>query len=110
MLTRAQNGLPDGAPERTKARLAKTLAFVYLMTDREAWAQQALSIMRDTRFPPRGGDMGQPHNEGTSSSLRTGIHAALLCEANDPSSLREIRSITTRPIKAGIVVAESIWG
>ena len=29
VLTRAQNGLPDGAPERTKARLAKTLAFAY---------------------------------------------------------------------------------
>ena len=74
VLTRAQNGLPDSAPERTKARLAKTLAFVYLMTDEETWAQQALAIMRDTRFPPRGGDMGQPHNEGELVA-----HYALAC-------------------------------
>ena len=111
VLTRAQNGLPDGAPERTKARLAKTLAFVYLMTDRETWAQQALSIMRDTRFPPRGGNMGQPHNEGEIVAHYALAYDMLhaYAETNDPSSLQEIRSILVEEaqrIKAGIVIAE----
>ena len=111
VLTRAQNGLPDGAPERTKARLAKTLAFAYLMTDEKAWAQQALAIMRNTRFPPRGGDMGQPHNEGELVAHYALAYDMLhsYAEANDPSSLREIRSILAEEaqrIEAGIVVAE----
>ena len=111
VLTRAQNGLPDSAPERTKARLAKTLAFAYLMTDEKEWAQQALAIMRNTRFPPRGGDMGQPHNEGELVAHYALAYDMLhsYAEANDPSSLQEIRSILAEEaqrIEAGIVVAE----
>ncbi len=109
--TRAQNGLPADAPERTKARLAKSLAFVYLMTADETWAQQALAVMRETRFPPRGGDMGQPHNEGELVA-----HYALAYDmiqayaaANDTVALREIRTILAEEatrIEEGIVVAQ----
>ncbi len=111
ILTRAQNGLPEGAPERTKARLAKSMAFAYWMTSDEVWAKQALAIMRDTRFPPRGGDMGQPHNEGELVA-----HYALAYDmlhdyaaANDSTALAEIRAILAEEaarLEQGIVVQE----
>jgi hypothetical protein len=111
VLTRSQNGLPTAAEERTKARLAKSMAFVYLMTDDESWAQQALTIMRDTKFPPQGGDMGQPHNEGELVA-----HYALAYDmlhnyaaANDTVALGEIRAILVAEaarLEKGIVIQE----
>lgn len=111
VLTRSQNGLPTAAEERTKARLAKSMAFVYLMTDDESWAQQALAIMRDTKFPPQGGDMGQPHNEGELVA-----HYALAYDmlytyaaANDTVALGEIRAILVAEaarLEKGIVIQE----
>ncbi len=111
VLTRSQNGLPTAAEERTKARLAKSMAFVYLMTDDESWAKQALAIMRDTKFPPQGGDMGQPHNEGEIVA-----HYALACDmlhnyaaSNDTVALAEIRAILAAEaarLEKGIVIEE----
>lgn len=111
VLTRSQNGLPAAAEERTKARLAKSMAFVYLLTDDESWAQQALAIMRDTKFPPQGGDMGQPHNEGELVA-----HYALAYDmlytyaaANDTVALAEIRAILAAEaarLERGIVIEE----
>lgn len=111
VLTRSQNGLPANAEERTKARLAKSMAFVYLMTDDESWAQQALTIMRDTKFPPQGGDMGQPHNEGEIVAHYALAYDMLYTYAavNDTVALAEIRAILAAEaarLEKGIVIEE----
>lgn len=111
VLRRAQNGLPDGAEERTKARLAKSMAFAYWMTDDETWAKQALSIMRDTHFPPRGGDMGQPHNEGELVAHYAMAYDMLhdYAAANDSTAWAEIRAILAEEatrLEQGIVLQE----
>ncbi len=111
VLTRSQNGLAADAPERSKARLAKSMAFTYLMTDENTWAEQALALMQNTQFPPRGGDMGQPHNEGELVAHYALAYDMLhsYAEANNPTALAAVREILAEEaarLEKGIVIQE----
>ena len=64
VLDRAASVPSTFTEERTKVRFAKSLAFAWLMTDDTAYADRALEVMQLVQFPPRGGDLGEPHNEG----------------------------------------------
>lgn len=63
-LSRAKAAAPTYTEERAKVRTAKSLAFVYTITGDTSYARRGAELLADTRFPPRGGDMGQPHLEG----------------------------------------------
>jgi len=63
-LKRADAAVATYAEEREKVRTAKSLAFVYAITGDTSYARRGAELLADTKFPPRGGDMGQPHNEG----------------------------------------------
>jgi len=111
VLSRAQAVPATFTEERTKARFAKSLAFAYLMTDSTAFAQQAAAIMVDMKFPPRGGDLGEPHNEGEVVALYAVAYDMLhtYLAAVDPTSLAEIRTILAEEaerIRDGIVIHE----
>ena len=110
-LSRAEAVPATFTEERTKARYAKSLAFAYLMTDSTAFAEQATAIMVDMKFPPRGGDLGEPHNEGEVVAIYAVaydmLHAYLATA--DPTSLTEIRTILAEEaerLRAGIVIQE----
>ncbi len=81
--------------ERDKARYARSLAFEYLLTDRIASAQQALELLQAMKFPPRGGDLGEPHAEGEALAhyvmAYDMVHA--YAAANAPAALDTIRTI-----------------
>ena len=64
VLQRARTAPATFADERAEVRYAKSLAFAWLMTDHAAFAERALELMQGVAFPPRGGDLGEPHNEG----------------------------------------------
>ena len=110
VLRRAEN-VPSSFPtQRSKARYAKSLAFAYLMTDRTAFAERSVEIMLDMKFPPRGGDLGEPHNEGEVVA-----HYALAYDmldgflAADPVSragIREILAEEAERLDEGIVIRE----
>ena len=96
--------------ERTRARYAKSLAFAYLMTGDEAFAQRAAELLEEMKFPPRGGDLGEPHAEGEVVALYAVaydmMHAHL---EGDPTVLAEIRTILAEEaarLRKGIVVHE----
>ncbi|MCC7263179.1 MAG: heparinase II/III family protein [Candidatus Latescibacteria bacterium] len=63
-LQRANAAAPTYTEERAKVRTAKSLAFVYTITGDTSYARRAVELLAATQFPPRGGDMGQPHLEG----------------------------------------------
>jgi hypothetical protein len=113
-LSRATNVPATFTEERTKARYAKSLAFAYLMTDSTAFATQAVEIMKDMKFPPRDGDLGQPHNEGEVVALYAVAYDMLHTFLQDDSaSLEEIRTILAEEaerIHEGIVIFEQKLG
>ena len=78
-----------------KSRYAKSLAFAWLMTDNVAFAERALVVMQGVAFPPRGGDLGEPHNEGEVVAQYAVAYDILhsYAAANDPQALQEMRSI-----------------
>ncbi|MEE3259709.1 MAG: heparinase II/III family protein, partial [Candidatus Latescibacterota bacterium] len=111
VLARAQSTPPTFTEERSKVRFAKALAFAWLMTDDSAFAARALAVMQQVAFPPRGGDLGEPHNEGEVVA-----QYAVACDilhsyaaANDPQALEEIRAILAEEadrLWEGIVISE----
>ena len=66
---RAESTPASFTDERTRARYAKSLAFAYVMTDEETFAQRAVELLEQMKFPPRGGDLGEPHAEGEVVAL-----------------------------------------
>jgi len=83
------------AAERDKARYARSLAFEYIITNQAASAQQTLDLLQAMKFPPRGGDLGEPHFEGEAL-----VHYVMAYDmvheyaaANDPAALDTIRTI-----------------
>lgn len=94
--------------ERDKVRWAKSLAFAYLMTDSLHFAQRATELLLDVRFPPRDGDMGEPHHEGETIAIYATAYDMLhpFLES-DPEALRDIRDLlaeAAQRIYAGIPV------
>ena len=95
LLDRAASPLKADANDRAKARLAKTLAFVYAMGGGdESHARVATQLLLEVVFPPRGGNMGEPHLEGDVVALYATaydmLHPFLVA---DPEALAEIRGI-----------------
>ncbi|MEW6749971.1 MAG: heparinase II/III family protein [Candidatus Latescibacterota bacterium] len=80
--------------ERSKVRAAKSLAFAWCMTDSAAYAEQASQLLRSVRFPPRGGDLGEPHNEAEVAAMYAlaydWLHPFLQA---DPVALAEVRAV-----------------
>ena len=95
VLQRARNAPATFFDERAKVRYAKSLAFAWLMTDNAAFAERALEVMQGVAFPPRGGDLGEPHNEGEVVAQYAVAYDILhvYAVANDPQALQEMRSI-----------------
>ena len=83
------------ADERAEVRYAKSLAFAWLMTADAAFAERALEVMQGVAFPPRGGDLGEPHNEGEVVAQYAVAYDILHSYAadNDPQALQAMRSI-----------------
>jgi hypothetical protein len=110
VLSRAQSAPSSFTEERTKARVAKSLAFAYLMTDDENFAQQAVDVLKQMKFPPRDGDLGEPHNEGEVVALYAVAYDMIHnFAASDPESLAEIRDILAEEaerLRKGIVIQE----
>ncbi len=110
VLRRAQATPAAFAEERSKARFAKSLAFAYLMTDDTAFAQRAVELLKEMKFPPRGGDLGQPHNEGEIVAFYAQAYDMIHnFVQNDPNSLEEIRTILAEEaerLRKGIVIQE----
>ncbi len=94
VLARAESTPESFTEERSKARFAKSLAFAYLMTDDVAYADRAVEVLKEMQFPPRGGNLGEPHNEGEVVAIYAVaydmIHSFV---ADDTESLGEIRAI-----------------
>ena len=108
VLTRAESTPESFTEERTKARFAKSLAFAYLMTDDTAYADRAVEVLKQMQFPPRGGDLGEPHNEGEVVAIYA-VAYDMIHEyvAADPESLAEIRAILAEEaqrLHEGIVI------
>ena len=95
VLQRARNVPATFVDERAEVRYAKSLAFAWLMTDNAAFAERALEVMQGVAFPPRGGDLGEPHNEGEVVAQYAVAYDILhsYAAANDPEALQEMRSI-----------------
>ena len=95
VLQRARTAPATFADERAEVRYAKSLAFAWLMTDHAAFAERALELMQGVAFPPRGGDLGEPHNEGEVVAQYAVAYDILhpYAEANDPQALQAMRSI-----------------
>ena len=95
VLQRARNAPATFVDERTEVRYAKSLAFAWLMTEDAAFAERALEVMQGVAFPPRGGDLGEPHNEGEVVAQYAVAYDILhsYAKANDPEALQEMRSI-----------------
>ena len=95
VLQRTRNTPATFVDERAEVRYAKSLAFAWLMTDNAAFAERALGVMQGVAFPPRGGDLGEPHNEGEVVAQYAVAYDILhpYAAANDPQALQEMRSI-----------------
>ena len=95
VLQRARSTPATFADERAEVRYAKSLAFAWLMTDNAAFAERALVVMQGVAFPPRGGDLGEPHNEGEVVAQYAVAYDILhsYAAANDPEVLQEMRAI-----------------
>ena len=111
VLSRAESVPSEFTEERTKARYAKSLAFAYVITDSTDFAQRAADILEDMNFPPRGGDLGEPHNEGEVVALYAVAYDMLheFLAQSDPAALAEIRTILAEEaerIRKGIVIEE----
>ena len=108
--TRAESAPATFDVERSKARFAKSLAFAYLMTEDQTLAERAVALMLDMKFPPRGGDLGEPHNEGEVVALYAQAYDMLHTFLDgDPASQTEIRTILAEEaarLHKGIVIQE----
>ena len=95
VLQRARNTPATFVDERAEVRYAKSLAFAWLMTDNAAFAERALEVMQGVAFPPRGGDLGEPHHEGEVVAQYAVAYDILhsYAAANDPEALQEMRLI-----------------
>ena len=94
VLERADSTPASFTEERSKARFAKSLAFAYLMTDDIAYAQRAVEVLLEMQFPPRDGDLGEPHNEGEVVAIYAVAYDMIHnFVADDTESLAEIRTI-----------------
>ena len=95
VLQRARTAPATFVDERAEVRYAKSLAFAWLMTDDAAFAERALAVMQGVAFPPRGGDLGEPHNEGEVVAQYAVAYDILhpYAAANDPQALQAMRSI-----------------
>lgn len=110
VLARAES-VPDAvAEERSKTRYAKSLAFAYLMTDSTAYAERAAELLLDMKFPPRDGDLGQPHNEGEVVAQYAQAYDMLHDYLTTlPDTLEEVRTILAEEAERlydGIVIQE----
>lgn len=80
--------------ERDRARYSELLALAWQMTDSVAFAEQAAGLMQGMRFPPRGGDLGEPHAEAEGAARYAVaydlLHPYLI---EHPESLAQIRQI-----------------
>ena len=110
VLQRARSTPSTFTAERSKARFAKSLAFAYQVTDEAAFAQRAVELLKDVKFPPRGGDLGEPHNEGEVVAFYAQAYDMIHnFVQNDPGSLKEIRTILAEEaerLRKGIVIQE----
>ena len=95
VLQRARSAPATFVDERAEVRYAKSLAFAWMMTDNAAFAERALAVMQGVAFPPRGGDLGEPHNEGEVVAQYAVAYDILhaYAAANDPQALQAMRSI-----------------
>ena len=94
VLSRAESTPDSFSDERSKARFAKSLAFAYLMTDDVAHAERAVELLEEMQFPPRAGDLGEPHNEGEVVAIYAVAYDMIHdFVAADAQSLEEIRTI-----------------
>ena len=95
VLQRARTVPATFADERAEVRYAKSLAFAWLMTDNAAFVERALEVMQGVAFPPRGGDLGEPHNEGEVVAQYAVAYDILhpYAAANAPQALQAMRSI-----------------
>ena len=109
VLERATSG-PSSSEERTKVRYAKASAFAYLMTDDATFAQQAVDLLIDVKFPPRGGDLGEPHNEGEVVAQYAVaydmIHSFAQGDADQLNEIRDILAEEAQRLHKGIVIIE----
>ena len=115
VLQRARNTPATFADERAEVRYAKSLAFAWLMTDDAAFAERALAVMQGVAFPPRGGDLGEPHNEGEVVAQYAVAYDILhpYAAANDLQALLKMRSILGEEadrLWKGIVIGEVGFG
>ena len=103
------NSIPTSiADERTKARYAKSAAFAFLMTDDTVYAEKAKELLLDMKFPPRGGDLGEPHNEGEVVAIYA-VAYDMLHNYLQGSPLTEIRKILAEEaqrLHKGLVIFE----
>ena len=111
VLTRARDTPATFTEERSKVRSAKALAFAWLMTDDSAFADRALQVMQEVAFPPRGGYLGEPHNEGEVVAQYAVAYDILhaYAAANDPPALAEMRAILAEEagrLWEGIILSE----
>ena len=96
--------------ERQKVRFAKSAAFAWQITGDESYGRQAVDLLLDVRFPPRGGDLGEAHAEGEVAA-QYAVAYDMIHEyaAADPDQLEAIRAILAEEaqrIFEGIVVRE----
>ncbi|MFH1567073.1 MAG: heparinase II/III family protein, partial [Gemmatimonadota bacterium] len=107
---RAESTPESLAEERSKARYAKALAFAYLMTEREAFARRAVGLLLDMKFPPRGGDLGQPHEEGETVALYAAacdmLHPFLTAYPDSLAQVRTLLAEEAERLYEGIVIQE----
>ena len=110
VLSRAESVPTTIRDERTKARLAKSLAFAYLMTDEVAFAQRGVELLTDMKFPPRGGDLGEPHNEGEVLVLYAlaydMVHNFLQENEDVRAEIRSILAEEAQRLYEGVIVEE----
>jgi len=108
--TRAESAPATFSDERSKARYAKSLAFAYLMTDDATLADRAVDLLLDMKFPPRSGDLGEPHNEGEVVAIYAIAYDMLHTYLEDqPESLTEVRTILAEEaarLRKGIVIVD----
>ena len=97
-----------GLDERAKIRRAKSLAFAYALTDSVPWAEAAAQLLEQVRFPPRGGDLGEPHIEGEAVALYAEaydmIHPYLAGDSRRLQGIRDILAEEAQYLYEGIEV------
>ena len=110
VLERAGSVPSSLSEERQKVRYAKSAAFAWQITGDEDYGRQAVDLLLDVRFPPRGGDLGEAHAEGEVAAQYAAAYDMIHeYAAGDAAQLEEIRAILAEEaqrIFEGIVVRE----